>query len=271
MSQVMAGCQRVYRILAVIIGTFFFTGYSGEASEITGTVYVTMRSGDVKRAADTEVLLVAGHPDFEAKWKALAQEFRQASVHAEYRQAQAEHKQAREKLSAAQTQTEEERGKTDASSRQFQICLDAWRAGLKNLDKRWEPLRNLAELEECKVAERLREEASAVADAQSKRTWNAYEKVSVAFERERKVEERVENVKKDYRKKAVELLIWGQVKKTRTNIDGRYDFRGIQPGRYYLFTVYQIFSNETIWMVPGEFRATRHTLDLSNSNSGWPF
>jgi hypothetical protein len=45
------------------------------AASLTGNVFVTMRSGDVKRAADVDVLIVPATPEFEGEWERLQTEY----------------------------------------------------------------------------------------------------------------------------------------------------------------------------------------------------
>jgi hypothetical protein len=61
------------------------------------------------------------------------------------------------------------------------------------------------------------------------------------------------------------------VQTARADASGRYEFRGVKPGRYYVFTGYRVFDNEVYWMVPVEIKSGKQTLDLSNANTDWPF
>jgi hypothetical protein len=45
------------------------------AGSLTGDVFVTMRSSDVKRAADVDVLIVPATPEFDAEWERLQSEY----------------------------------------------------------------------------------------------------------------------------------------------------------------------------------------------------
>ena len=44
-------------------------------STLTGDVFLTMKSGDVKRGADVEVLLVARTAEFEEEWRKEVETF----------------------------------------------------------------------------------------------------------------------------------------------------------------------------------------------------
>jgi hypothetical protein len=43
---------------------------------LSGDVFVTMKSGDVKRGADVAVILVAATPEFDSEWNGLIAQFR---------------------------------------------------------------------------------------------------------------------------------------------------------------------------------------------------
>jgi hypothetical protein len=51
---------------------------SGCSGDITGTVFVKMRSGDIKRRADVEVVLVQASSQFETEWKKAAEAYSKA-------------------------------------------------------------------------------------------------------------------------------------------------------------------------------------------------
>jgi hypothetical protein len=53
------------------------------SADLSGTVFVTMKSGDVKRAADIEIVLVATTPEFEAEWTKAIREFKAAYADAD--------------------------------------------------------------------------------------------------------------------------------------------------------------------------------------------
>jgi hypothetical protein len=175
-------------------GVLLLVGFlKATASDLTGTVFVKMESGDVKRAADTEVLLVTMHPAFDAVLEKLIAEYGQA---------------------LADIKAEYERGKANATS--------------------YSSVRLL------RLAQQLREQS-------------------------------INNLQAKYQKTAAsELLKLGQVMQGLTDIDGRYEFQAVQPGRYYLFADYRVFNRSVVWMVPVEIQAEKQKLDLSNRNAGWP-
>jgi hypothetical protein len=45
-------------------------------TDVSGDVYVIMKSGDVKRGAGVEVVMVAASPDFEKEWAAEIERFK---------------------------------------------------------------------------------------------------------------------------------------------------------------------------------------------------
>jgi len=189
----MAAWQKACRMLGVA-GVLLLVGFlEATASDLAGTVFVKMESGDVKRAADTEVLLVTMHPAFDAVLEKLIAEYEQelADVKAEY-----------------------ERGKAKATS--------------------------FSSVQLLRLAYQLREQ-------------------------------KINNLQAKYQKTAAsELLKLGQTVQGLTDVDGRYEFQGVQPGRYYLFAAYRVFNRSAVWMVPVEIQAEKQKLDLSNRNAGWP-
>ncbi|MDO8476643.1 MAG: hypothetical protein Q7W02_10735 [Candidatus Rokubacteria bacterium] len=69
-----------------------FTGYlllsvlvmaCSRSGDITGTIFVTMKSGDVKRGADVEVVLIARSEKFDQEWTRLKKESREESSKAQ--------------------------------------------------------------------------------------------------------------------------------------------------------------------------------------------
>lgn len=53
---------------------------SGCSGDVAGTVFVKMRSGDVKRGADVEVVLVSASAQFEAEWKKVVEGYKNAGA-----------------------------------------------------------------------------------------------------------------------------------------------------------------------------------------------
>jgi hypothetical protein len=52
-----------------------FANANAFAGSITGDVFATMRSGDVRRAADLDVLIVSATSEFEGEWERLQSEY----------------------------------------------------------------------------------------------------------------------------------------------------------------------------------------------------
>ncbi len=79
---------------------------------------------------------------------------------------------------------------------------------------------------------------------------------------------------------ALELIKWGKTAETRTSSVGRFEFRGVPAGRYYLFasaevpialTSYLHFAR-IYWWVPVVVKPGAQTADLTMNNTGeWPF
>lgn len=62
-----AFCQAIL----VALGLVFGSGCGTFNADLSGDVFVTMRSGDVKRGAGIEVILVSPTSQFEADWKEM--------------------------------------------------------------------------------------------------------------------------------------------------------------------------------------------------------
>jgi len=66
------------KLLVAVLGfilTVVPSAPSVSAASLTGDVFVTLQSGDVRRAADVDVLLVPATPEFEAEWERLQSEY----------------------------------------------------------------------------------------------------------------------------------------------------------------------------------------------------
>lgn len=64
------------RLMTSLLVVLVFAAPPGAfAGSLTGDVFVTLRSGDVKRAADVDVLIVPATPEFEAEWERLQSEY----------------------------------------------------------------------------------------------------------------------------------------------------------------------------------------------------
>jgi hypothetical protein len=67
-------CGSTATILEPILLALFLmlaSGCSPSTADLSGDVFVTMRSGDVKRGAGVEVLLISPTPQFEADWREM--------------------------------------------------------------------------------------------------------------------------------------------------------------------------------------------------------
>lgn len=66
--------MRLARRTSLLIA-FSLLASAAFAGSLTGDVFVTMRSGDVKRAADIDVLILPATPEFEGEWERLQSEY----------------------------------------------------------------------------------------------------------------------------------------------------------------------------------------------------
>ena len=84
-----------------------------------------------------------------------------------------------------------------------------------------------------------------------------------------------EEVQKTWTQHALKLVAWGAVKRSRTDINGRFMFQGVAKGRYYLFAEAEVpilkGGLEMVsqrWWVPIEIRSGTQTVDLTSNGSG---
>lgn len=189
-------------LLAVVLWRVTFS-----SGDLAGNVFVTMQSGDVKRGADVEVVLLADTVQFEAEWKKLLAAFEKAKTEADvvYEDAHRLEQQA------------------------FKVHLD----------------------------DGLNEAASSA--------WaGAASRVDAAVENRGRVQQ-------TSRDQALRLFQSGQPVVGRTDVNGHFELKGARRGKYFLFAHYKVFDNDLYWMVPVDISSATQTLDLSNSNAGWPF
>src|SRR5574337_721224 len=66
---------RASHLIFAIVGALVLTSCS---SDVTGNVFVRMKSGDAKRTADVEVVLVSDTPQFKSAWAKGIQQFKTA-------------------------------------------------------------------------------------------------------------------------------------------------------------------------------------------------
>jgi hypothetical protein len=91
------------RATAGAVGASLLLSASTLAAPLTGDVFVTMQSGDVKRAADVDVLVVPATPEFDSALERLRVEFEEASkpIQAEYNELYARYRAAYDEWNAA--------------------------------------------------------------------------------------------------------------------------------------------------------------------------
>lgn len=56
----------------------------------------------------------------------------------------------------------------------------------------------------------------------------------------------------------------------RSNADGRYHFKDIKQGGYYVIAQHEVFDNKLRWAVPITLNAGENALNLTNSNGHSP-
>jgi len=176
------------------------------SADVSGTVHVTMRSGDVRRGADVQVLLV--RESFMGQWTEASATFK-----ANYREAVVAYVDARAQL------------------------------------------------------QKVREEYVRSRTGYRFGDGRTYEE---AGERVREAAGRAEAVKKEWSEHTASLARWATVKTSRTDVNGRYEFKGVPRGKYYVMANHKVFADDLFWLVPVEVRGTQ-SVDLASSNRSYPF
>jgi hypothetical protein len=181
---------------------------AGCSADVSGTVYVSAKSGHARRGADVPVLLV--HEQFMGEWTEASAPFK-----ASYHQAVVAYIEAHTRLQRSR----EDYARSRTGYR--------YRAGDgRSYDE---------------AGERLREAAS-----------------------------RVEAVKREWSEHTASLARAATVKTSRTDVNGRYEFRRVPRGKYYVMASHRLFGDELFWLVPVEVRG-KEAVDLSSSNRSYPF
>lgn len=75
------------------------------------------------------------------------------------------------------------------------------------------------------------------------------------------------NVKKEHDKNISTLLFSGKENKVQTDVDGFYSFQGLKYGKYLLFARYEVFDNKITWLTVAEIKERENKLDLTTNNS----
>jgi hypothetical protein len=170
-------------------------------TDISGDVFVSMKSGDVKRAADALVTVVPASAAFEQERRALEES--------------------------------------------FQAAVRVHRERILPLDAAW---KRLIETRRC--------DGHTCSDA-----------VRVAGEAWKNLEKAVD----EYQAKARELLQKHAIQTTRTDSNGHFEVKDFDRQKVYLHAEIRVFENQLAWLVPVELKERKQKVDLSGSNSGWPF
>jgi hypothetical protein len=109
-------------------------------------------------------------------------------------------------------------------------------------------------------------------DHEKHRQIAAVEQSLKAAERGRNARKQIERLAARVRRDAWHLITSHQVRRVRTDDQGRFAFDGASPGRYYLASRVQMSGGERYWFVPVDLGpAGKHAMDLTDRNAGWPF
>ena len=181
--------------------------FRGKA-ELTGEIFVTMKSGDVKRGADVEVGLVRVDGAFQSAW--------------------------------------------DAILRDYERAMDE---GLARVNQ-------------------ARARAESINTSDFRRSFGAqmavFDEKRVAIDEWKRATDVLSDVPAPFQQRARALIGPNLVTTVRGNADGRYAFKSISPGRYYVIAQHQIFDNHLKWAVPITLNPGENTLSLTNTNGSSP-
>ena len=67
--------NRILLVVVIMLSPIVGTACSG-SGDVSGNIFLTMKSGDVKRAAGIQVILVPATEQFESDWKKLVADFK---------------------------------------------------------------------------------------------------------------------------------------------------------------------------------------------------
>jgi hypothetical protein len=80
----------------------------------------------------------------------------------------------------------------------------------------------------------------------------------------------LEAVKREWSEYTANLARAAAVQTSRTDVNGRYEFRRVPRGKYYVMASHKLFGEELFWLVPVQVDG-QHLVDLSSSNRSYPF
>jgi hypothetical protein len=188
-------------------------------------VFVVMASGDVRRGADVQVILIAVTNAFQADWNRTIE-----PLLGERQQAEAELRTGME----AVVRAESERKRAVERAAQTQA------AGGPEYQQA-----------------RAREDAAFEAATQAARA------VSTARRRIAEVSSRTTS-------SLPEIMEKHTTRTVRTDVNGRYEVRGLPTGKFHVFARQRVFSTTVCSFVPVGVEQAPQRVDLSPSNAGCP-
>lgn len=220
----------------------FFSVFCGcsRSAKVSGDIFVTTKSGDVKRGADVEVLLVRGTRDFDAQWMAHVQSFkrdRDAAI-ATYRNKRAAEIESSRDLDAAKSDF---RQLSETRSADIESRRRSYAQGIRDLDASSRNLHKILDRHEEAMSETL-----------------------AALSAVRDIERTALGV-------AIQLLTTHRIASARADVSGHFVISAVPHGKYYLFAQYEVFENRLHWFIPVSFNESSNRVDLSGSAAGWVF
>lgn len=207
--------------------------------DLSGDVFVLMKSGDVKRGADVEILLLPGtkNQEFAAKRREIAAPLWKLRLELEagLQQARAAEKLAEDKEREARRRATEEQYATPPEDPK------KWR---EHLDR---------------IGQTYNDHESA-----SQSVIKAHMAVSNG-------ESLISQTEQDYKSRVAVIIAQMATNTVKTDVNGHFEIGDLPVGRHFLFARHRVFDNDLYWFVPVEVKNGSTKIDLSGSNEGWRF
>lgn len=217
-------------IFVILIPVVYFLWVYMTHGKLSGNVYVSMKSGDSKKAAGIEILLLKVDDADSFKEEIVKANLEALGSIAPLLDQSTEIKKMVDSYYSWYKFYSEEIDKIDSYS--FQITEYA-----KNKKK---------EFNENKEKE-----------------WDSYSQESKKYE---DIIGKIKTIRGDYNAKVLNLFSPKVINKAQTDVNGFYQFSRIKHGKYLVYAHFKVFDENIDWLFPVEVNQAEINLDLTNSN-----